>query len=184
MSLDIVIGSMFSGKTTHIYNLIKKYNAIGVSTVVIKHTFDDRYTSSDENISHDGLKVASIMSPTIKDILDVCLRYNVICIDEAQFFPDLYEEVLNLVENHDKIVIIVGLDGDYKRKSMGQILQCIPIADTIRKLTSLCVRCKDGTLGLFSYRHSRSTEQILIGGADDYSPLCRRCYINASGSSS
>jgi len=102
----------------------------------------------------------------------------VIIIEEAQFFDDLVPFVRSMVDNFKKIVIVVGLDGDYNRKPFGTILQCIPFADKVTKLTALCCRCSDGTPAIFSHRKVQDRDQVLIGGADKYEPLCRECYLD------
>jgi thymidine kinase len=105
-----------------------------------------------------------------------CSQYDTILINEGQFFGDLYENVLNFVENFDKEVFVFGLDGDFLRNKFGSILHLIPYSNTVEKLSALCAECRDGTLAYFSYRVSKEVEQMVIG-ADNYKPLCRRCYI-------
>jgi thymidine kinase len=99
---------------------------------------------------------------------------DVILINEGQFFPDLYSVVKDMVENK-KHVYVCGLDGDFERKKFGQILDLIPIADKIEKLSSLCSLCKNGTRGIFSMRLTKEKTQTLIG-SDNYIPVCRNCY--------
>jgi thymidine kinase len=174
MSLEIVVGSMFSGKTTYVYNFVKD----NPESVVVNHSFDDRYGSTNDVVTHDGKKTECITTKKLRYVVDELIEHPIICIDEAQFFDDLYDIVLELVDTYNKRVIIVGLDGDSERKPFGQILRCIPIADSVVKLKSVCNRC--GNPGLFSFRHSNATTQVLVGGVEKYSPLCRRCYINDS----
>ena len=99
---------------------------------------------------------------------------NVILINEAQFFDDLHEVVVRMLESQ-KIVYVCGLDGDFKQKKFGQILDIIPLCDNITKFKSLCAICKDGTPGIFSLRLSDETDQMVIG-SDNYMPVCRNCY--------
>ena len=101
-------------------------------------------------------------------------KADVILINEGQFFPDLYNVVKNMVENK-KHVYICGLDGDFERKKFGQILDLIPLADKIEKLSSLCSLCKNGTRGIFSMRLTKEKTQTVIG-SDNYIPVCRNCY--------
>jgi thymidine kinase len=107
-----------------------------------------------------------------------------IIVDEAQFFPDLRDFVLYAVDACNKDVVIVGLDGDADRKPFGQILECMPLADEITKLKAFCRSCKDGTEALFTFCNQNKTEQVCVGGAEMYMPLCRKHYIAASGSHS
>jgi thymidine kinase len=99
-----------------------------------------------------------------------------ILINEGQFFKGLYDTVLEMVEKENKEVHICGLDGDFKRNIFGEILELIPYCDHVEKLTSLCASCKDGKPGLFSHRITSENEQIVVG-ADNYKPLCRKCYM-------
>ena len=98
----------------------------------------------------------------------------VILINEAQFFEDLHECVLDMLKEN-KRVYIAGLDGDFSRNKFGQILDLVPMCDKITKLTALCSMCKDGTLGIFSMRLTKETHQMVIG-SDNYIPVCRHCY--------
>ena len=84
-----------------------------------------------------------------------------------------------MVENHNKIVYICGLDGDFKREKFGEILDLIPYCDKVTKLNSFCSKCRNGKKGLFSCRVSKETEQVVIG-SDNYKPLCRKCYLSLS----
>jgi thymidine kinase len=99
---------------------------------------------------------------------------NVILINEGQFFPDLYEAVVDMLNNKKK-VYVCGLDGDFERKKFGSILDLIPLCDKVTKLTSLCSVCKDGTPGIFSMRLTCNKEQTLVG-SKNYTPVCRMCY--------
>ena len=99
---------------------------------------------------------------------------NLVILEESQFFTNLYETVLKLVETDSKHVIVVGLDGDYQRKPIGEVLQCIPIADTVTRLTAYCSVCRDGTLAPFTARKSNDLTQILVGGLESYMPVCRK----------
>jgi thymidine kinase len=98
----------------------------------------------------------------------------VILINEGQFFPDLYDFVNELLKA-DKKVYVCGLDGDFERKKFGNILDLIPLCDKVRKLTSLCSICKDGTPAIFSMRLTEEKEQTIVG-SDNYIPVCRKCY--------
>lgn len=178
MSLEVVVGPMFSGKTSYVYSIVKRYRSVGVSVVVIKPTSDNRYSILPEIVTHDGVRFECIL--TNKNLMELDHEFTkarVIIIEEAQFFDDLELFVRCMVENFHKDMIIVGLDGDYNRKPFGQILQCIPLADKVTKLSALCSRCCDGTPALFSHRKVDEGGQVLVGGADKYEPLCRACYL-------
>jgi len=110
------------------------------------------------------------------------LDARVVIIDEGQFFNDLYEFVLWLVEDLQKDVIVVGLDGDADRKPFGKLLELVPLADTITKLKAFCAECKNGKEALFTFckKASEKKEQVQVGGAETYMPLCRRCFVGLS----
>jgi thymidine kinase len=98
----------------------------------------------------------------------------VILINEGQFFSDLYEVVVDML-NHNKKIYICGLDGDFERKKFGSILDLIPLCDKVNKLNSLCSLCKDGTFAIFSMRLTEEKEQTIVG-SNNYIPVCRKCY--------
>ena len=179
MSLEVVIGPMFSGKSSYIYSIVKRYGCLEIPTLVVKPSIDDRYSVLPECVTHDGIKFSCVSAKSLMDIAETVSDKEVIIVEEAQFFSDLLEFVVDAVDGKNKKVIVVGLDGDSNRKKFGQILDCIPLADKITKLNALCVECRDGTVGLFSYRVCNDKSQVHVGGAEDYKPLCRACYINA-----
>lgn len=181
MSLEVVCGPMFSGKSSYIYTIVNRYASIGVRTLVIKPTNDTRYSDKPEVVTHDGVKFGclSTMGHLMNIEQSITDDSDVIIIEEAQFFDDLVLFVRCMVENFGKKVVVVGLDGDSNRKPFGQVLDCIPLADSVTRLTAMCAGCKDGTPGLFSYRKAHVGGQVLVGGAESYAPYCRTCYINA-----
>ena len=175
--LELVIGPMFSGKTSTILELERMYNLSNLNTCVINYAEDTRY--SDEYLStHDKVMIPCINSLTISGVLtkSVVDENDVFLINEGQFFPDLYEAVIGLVEEHGKIVHVCGLDGDFQRNGFEEIMKLIPLADKITKKTAICMSCKDGTPALFSHRISKETEVKVIG-SDNYMPVCRKCYL-------
>ncbi|KAF5961139.1 hypothetical protein HYC85_002348, partial [Camellia sinensis] len=101
---------------------------------------------------------------------------DVIGIDEAQFFDDLYDFCCKVADCDGKIVIVVGLDGDYLRWTFGSVLHIIPLADSITKLTARCQLC--GKRAFFTLRKTNETKTELIGGSDVYMPVCRQHYVN------
>jgi len=103
------------------------------------------------------------------------LTADVVLINEGQFFSDLFEATLLLLVSKKK-VYIAGLDGDFKRNKFGQMLDLIPMCDTVTKLTSLCSQCKNGTKAIFSKRITCEKQQTLVG-SDNYIPVCRNCFF-------
>lgn len=181
--LELILGPMFSGKTTQIIQIYNNYTYIGKKVAVINFAEDTRY--HDTMLStHDRKMIPCILSdnivdnwtnPANKHYTEINAA-DVILINEGQFFKGLKEIVLNMVEQQNKIVYICGLDGDFKREKFGQMLELIPYCDKVSKLTSLCSQCRNGKKALFSSRVSNETEQVVIG-SDNYKPLCRTCYL-------
>jgi thymidine kinase len=181
MSLDIILGPMFAGKSSHILSLVSRHAAIGTPVLVIKHLSDTRYVYSEDNIvTHDQRRATCASVQYLGQVVlrDRIKDHQVIIVDEAQFFPELVEFVKYVVEDLGKNLYLVGLDGDIHRSPFGEMLECIPLADRIVKLTSFCHSCADGTPGLFSYRSNGEQDQrVIIGGRDMYESLCRACYL-------
>ncbi len=178
--LELIIGPMFSGKTSRIVELYKKYLFCNISITVINHLLDDRY--DDVLLStHDKIKIPCIKTDKLMDLYNISNMKKisdseVILINEGQFFSDLQEFVKKMLELNKKIYVC-GLDGDFERKKFGQILDLIPLCDKVTKLTALCNLCKNGTPGIFSKRVSLETDQTVVG-FDNYIPVCRKCYEN------
>jgi thymidine kinase len=180
--LELILGSMFSGKTTQLIQYHKNYQYIGRRVAVINYMEDKRYHDSLLS-THDQLMIPCTLvkelrhlwsnpeNPFYREVREA----HVILINEGQFFCDLKEVVLEMVEDHKKIVYIAGLDGDFKRNMFGQILSLIPHCDKVVKLQSLCSLCKSGKKGIFSRRISSETSQVVIGSSN-YIPVCRSCY--------
>ena len=171
--LKLIIGPMYSGKTSsliHIYNTYRHHFNI----LVINHSEDVRYGK--QNMStHDGIKIPCIFSSDLSCIENI-QDYDMILINEGQFFSNLRRDVLSLVEQHKKHVYIAALDGDFKREPFGEILDLIPYCDKIKKIHALCRKCKNGKPALFSHRLSKEKEVKVIGNTN-YESLCRKCYI-------
>jgi thymidine kinase len=176
--LDIIIGPMFAGKSSLLIKKIRLLNVLEKKYLVIKPIFDNRY-SSDNIVSHDMVKEKCLALKNINNIFNYnIIDINTIFIDEAQFFTNLVETVLRLVEENNINVFIVGLDGDSNRCKFGEILDLIPYSDTCQKINSLCKVCKDGTLAIFSKRISNIDSQKLIGAEDLYISVCRKHYLD------
>jgi thymidine kinase len=194
--LELIIGPMYSGKTSRLVEIYKQCKFCDISVAVINHSIDTRYDDEeDESLlsTHDKVKIPCIKTeklfdiwsdnisleediktiPRIKDKVNVATS-EVILINEGQFFQDL-EEFVKILLKYDKKVYVCGLDGDFERKKFGQILDIIPLCDKVTKLTSLCSICKNGNTGIFSKRISTETEQTVVG-SDNYIPVCRSCY--------
>lgn len=182
MSLELIIGPMFAGKSSTILQRVKRAEVIGVKTLIVTSILDTRYNTSTNLVkTHDSQTRDAVGLRDIRDItmLGVFQTAKLIIIEEAQFFKHLRETVEILVEIYRLDVIVVGLDGDSDRKPFGEILLLVPIADTITKITALCKRCCDGTAALFTFcsLNKEKDSQIKVGGEETYEALCRRHYI-------
>lgn len=179
--LKVILGCMFSGKTSELIKEYNKWAACGFECLMINHVSDKRYSDSEEKtFSHDGKMVFSInVGDKLMDFLSMEMyisRYEVILINEGQFFEDLYEFTDELVNKYNKKVFVCGLDGDFQRKKFGSLLDIIPLCDDLVKLNAICISCKCSN-GIFTHRLSNEKKQTLIG-AKNYIPLCRKCYNN------
>ena len=170
-----LLSAMYSGKTKECINRAKRYLAIDKKVCVINHSSDiNRNNTDTELVSHDNLRIKAYYTEKIIDIYNTLISYDIIIINEGQFFVDLYQTTINLVDNKKKTVIVSGLDGDYKK--FGSILDLIPHAEEVFRLHAYCAICKDGTPGIFSARIINNESQILVGGKESYIPVCRKHY--------
>ena len=177
--LELILGSMFSGKTSYLLDIYKKSMFCNIPIAVINYAGDNRYTADSMLSTHDKQMIPCILANTLYDAisnnLELITSADIILVNEGQFFPDIEEQVRILVEQSHKRVYICGLDGDFERKPIGKLLQLIPFCDEVIKLKSLCSICRDGTPGIFSFRTTRQMDQVVIGSSN-YIPLCRKCY--------
>ena len=173
------IGSMFSGKSSAVIAVIRRRTIIGVRTLCITHEADTRYKKN-AIVSHNGESYPAIATLQLMPLLksEDFQKSSYIIIEEANFFPDLKQFVISSVDVLKKNVICVGLDGDFERKPFGELLDLIPYADNVTKFKALCSICRDGTEASFTHRISTGkTEQLVVGGTDQYQALCRRHFL-------
>jgi thymidine kinase len=174
MSLEIVLGPMFSGKSSYALSYVRRQRAIGRNVLVIKPNLDRRYTFNDELVTHNKETIPC----TVWDVENpLCmfldLDYDCFVIEEAQFFNHLEHFCHDLLFREKKHLLVVGLDGDFNQKKFGEVLDIIPIATSITKLTSLCSVCCDGTAAPYTKRlQTKSVSQIDVGGAEKYVAVC------------
>jgi thymidine kinase len=181
--LTLLIGCMFAQKTTELIRRIRRYQSIGYNVLVVNHSCDTRY-SEECIVSHDRMLEQAVMADRLQE-LDRRVRsgqYKVIAIDEAQFFPDLFDYVTQWADETDVHLVIAGLDGTSDRKPFGDLLRLIPHAEEVERLYALCAECKDGTVASYSkYIPSSSlsskTSDVEVGGAERYRPVCRTHYL-------
>jgi thymidine kinase len=181
MSLELVIGPMFAGKSTEAVKRIRALQAANVACCSITSRVDRRYDPQGESIcTHSGDRVSALGIADLADVLDqeVFTAATYVIIEEAQFFRDLYQVVMMMVETYGKKVLVFGLDGDSERKPFGQVLDLIPKADMYTKLTAICRLCKDVTPALFTKKRIYTGDaQVCIGGEGIYMAVCRKHYL-------
>jgi thymidine kinase len=176
--LELYIGPMFSGKSTELIKNVRLYKIINKKVLILKPNIDTRYDVN-RIVSHNGEKEDCHITDDLENIsFETIIAYDIIIIDEGQFFKSLKKMCLLWVEKYNKHVIIGGLDGDFQRNPMGELLELIPYADKYHKLCALCKYCNDGTKAIFSKRIMSSKDQVLIGGSDSYVSVCRYHYLN------
>ncbi len=178
MSLELLVGPMFAGKSSHLLSIIRRYTSINYPILIITSVLDTRY-DKDAIHSHNHERYPAIAASELMSILPrkEYIDSKIIIIEESQFFEDLVNFVLRAVETDKKDVIVVGLDGDSERRPFGQILRLVPYCDKITKLTSFCSQCGDGTPALFTYRKTNEQSVISVGTSTQYEPLCRKHYL-------
>ena len=105
-------------------------------------------------------------------------KIDIILIDEAQFFDDLYSFCVNIIDTTDKTIYIFGLSGDYKREKFGEVIDLIPMADNITHLKAICHYCIEDKDAPFTLRITKNTHQIEVGGLKEYCSVCHECWLN------
>ena len=171
--IELIIGPMFSGKSTRLIEAIRKYTYKAKKTIMIKFHEDKRYSDKSEVVTHDLIKYDSIQCKNLSDCFEKLKNYDVIGIDEGQFFPDLVEisEQLALLK---KIVIVAALNADFRMEPFPVISKLISKADKIKLMKAYCFNCHNDAK--FSLRIVESNETVLIGAGEAYKPVCRDCH--------
>lgn len=175
--ISVILGCMFSGKSTELIRRVSRYTSIGIPVLLINHINDTRTGNSVQ--THSGTKVNAEKLTNLMESVssDIFTESKVIAIDEAHFFSDLLEFV-KYAEQRNKTIIISGLDGDYKREPIGDILKIIPLCDDVVKLKALDMKDKNGSSAIFSKRIVTSDKQILIGAQESYIAVSRKNYLH------
>lgn len=187
--LEIIYGPMKSGKTSRLLQLYKQFKFCEIPVMVINHC-NDTVHSDTQLCSHDKIMIPCIQANKLADLVDFSkpnmvgaqfMEAKVILINEAQFFTDIVQWVTTAVEKYHKSVYICGLNSDFQRKPFGNWLELEQICDKVTHLQSWCGICKKQQ-ALFSYRLSSEMDKIVIG-ADNYTPVCRKCWLDLNKSS-
>lgn len=175
--IEVICGSMFSGKTEELIRRLKRARIARQRVIIFKPQIDTRY--SERNVvSHDHNFIQSMPVTDTETILRQSVNYDVVGIDEAQFFDHGLVDVCNKLAYNGIRVIIAGLDMDFKGVPFGPIPDLCAVADEVAKVHAICVRC--GALAYASHRLVSNDERVMLGEKSEYEPLCRECYRKAT----
>ena len=177
--IEVVCGSMFSGKTEE---LIRRLNRARIAKQKVKFlnpAIDTRY-DDDDVVSHDSNTVSSTAVENASQILFYADEFDVVAIDEAQFFGNDLVDVCNKLAAKGKRVIVAGLDMDYLGKPFGPIPALMASAEYVTKVHAICMKC--GSLASYSHRTIKDDKLVVLGETDSYEPLCRACFKTAVSS--
>jgi thymidine kinase len=172
--IEVICGSMFSGKTEELIRRLKRARIANLKVEIFKPAIDVRYDEVNI-VSHDENAIHSTPVDNSQKILFYAEDVDVVGIDEAQFFDAEITRVCQILAHKGIRVIVAGLDMDYLGKPFGQMPNLLSIADYITKLHAICVKC--GNIASFSHRLNEEGGQVLLGEKDVYQPLCRKHYF-------
>lgn len=164
---------MFSGKTEELIRRVRRAHIAKQKVIVFKPQIDTRF-SSDHIVSHSEQTHDSVSVKDAKDILDMVEDYQVVGIDEAQFFTPDIVDICDALADRGKRVIIAGLDQDYRGKPFEPVPQLLAIAEYITKTLAICMVC--GNPADRTQRITKSQERVLVGAKDHYEARCRKCF--------
>lgn len=179
--IELIIGPMFSGKTSELMKRINRLSVVNHKCIVIKYCKDNRYSNSNFIFTHDKINMYAVNTDSLLKLKDMAENYTIIGIDEGQFFEDIVD-FCETMANMNKIVIVAGLDATFERKPFGKILDLIPLSESVIKLSAICKYCCKNIDHVmeasFSKRLIDDKSEILIGGSDLYTSVCRQCYFD------
>jgi len=172
-SIEVICGSMFSGKTEELIRRLKRAKFAKQKVEIFKPKIDTRY-SEEEVVSHDRNAIRSTPVESSGSILLMSGNVEVIGIDEAQFFDDGLVDVCTQLANQGVRVIVAGLDMDFRGVPFGPIPALCAVAEDVYKVHAICVHC--GALAYVSHRLVENEKRVLLGESIEYEPICRECY--------
>ena len=172
--IEVVCGSMFSGKTEELIRRLKRAKFAKLKVLIFKPVIDTRHKKS-KIVSHDKNKIKCKTVKTANEIYKLAHKCDVVGIDEAQFFDDEIIEVCNGLANSGVRVIVAGLDMDYTGKPFGPMANLMATAEYVTKVPAIC--SKTGGLAQYSYRKAKNDDLIMLGEEQEYEPLCRGTFF-------
>ena len=174
--IEVICGSMFSGKTEELIRRMKRAKFAKQKVEIFKPAIDTRYSEEDV-VSHDKNAIHSTPINSSGNILLLASDIDVVGIDEAQFLDEGLIDICNQLANNGVRVIVAGLDMDFKGIPFGPIPALCAIADQVTKVHAICVKC--GALAYVSHRLVDNNHRVMLGEQLEYEPLCRECYKKA-----
>jgi len=171
--IEVICGSMFSGKTEELIRRLKRAEFAKQKTLIFKPATDVRYSES-KVVSHDSNEIISKPVNSSKEIIQLSKDIDVVALDEAQFFDYGIVDVCNELANGGKRVIVAGLDMDYEGNPFGPMPNLMAIAEFVTKVHAICT--KTGNLANYSHRISKSKDLVLLGEREEYEPLSRLAF--------
>ena len=175
--IEVICGSMFSGKTEELIRRLNRARIAKQKVEVFKPAVDTRYDEIDV-VSHDEKKTSSIPVQNASQILFYAEDFEVVGIDEAQFFSDELVNVCNQLAEKGKRVVVSGLDMDFKGNPFGPMPALMAIAEYVTKVHAICIRC--GNPANYSHRTVSDKKLVMLGETDSYEPLCRKCFVDSN----
>jgi thymidine kinase len=172
-SIEVITGSMFSGKTEELIRRLRRAQFAGLKVEIFKPSLDNRYSET-RVVSHDDKSIVSTPVDNASAILLLAGECDVVGIDEAQFFDSSIVDVCNRLADGGIRILVAGLDMDFMGKPFGPMPALLAIAEYVTKVHAICMRC--GNLAQYSFRKSEEAQVVLLGEKNHYEPLCRNCY--------
>lgn len=174
--IEVICGSMFSGKTEELIRRLKRAQFAKQKVEIFKPALDVRY-HDDKVVSHDANEIRSTAVPAAANIPILADGCDVVGIDEAQFFDDEIVRICNDLANKGVRVIVAGLDMDFKGNPFGPMPNLMATAEYVTKVHAVCTRT--GNLAQYSYRKSKNNNLVLLGETQEYEPLSRAAFYKA-----
>ncbi|MFC3416753.1 thymidine kinase [Algoriphagus hitonicola] len=171
--IEVICGSMFSGKTEELIRRLNRAKIARQKVEIFKPSVDKRYHEEDV-VSHNDTSIRSTPVNFAEDILLLSGNCDVVGIDEVQFFDEQIVSVAQKLANQGKRVILAGLDMDFEGKPFGPMPKLMAVAEYVTKVHAICMKC--GDLAAFSFRLSDSKQKVMLGEKDSYEARCRKCF--------
>ena len=176
--LQLIMGPMFSGKSTRLLYYIQMYKEKGLKIFIVKPSMDNRYSTESKIVTHDGKSEPCVSCVKLEEIEDQVKNYDVIMIEEGQFFEDLYKYTIQWCET--KKVHVAGLNGCAKKQLFGDLYKLLPHVDDILFLTACCKQCNEETKAIFSKKMVNNNKIVEVGAEDLYRAVCRKHFQNCN----